>query len=129
MSSIVSSSYRMIARQPYSQCLSGASLCDPHHVPATQGHREALRLDRCWLLEVLLHQNIHHILCQRRREAINSETSGLLLWFLSLILSIRKTIPTNISQNSFSCKHTTGPGKTHYTNTGTFRPVVLFCLN
>lgn len=55
-----------VARQTYSQRLSGARLCNPHHVPAAQGHRETLRLDRCWLLEVLLHQHIHHILCQKK---------------------------------------------------------------
>lgn len=54
----------MMAGHAYSQGLSRASLGNPHHVPATQRHREALRLDCCWLLEVLLHQHIHHILCQ-----------------------------------------------------------------
>lgn len=72
----------MIARHPYSQCLSRASLCNPHHVPATQGHREALRLNRCWFFKVLLYQHIHHILCQGDNQQ-DSYTSGLLLSFLS----------------------------------------------
>lgn len=57
----------MIGRQPYSQCLSRTSLGNPHHVPAAQGYGEALRLDRRWRLEVLLHQHIYHILCQRKQ--------------------------------------------------------------
>lgn len=75
----------MMARQPYSQCLSRASLCNPHQVPAAQGHREALRLDRCWLLEVLLHQHVHHILCHKKEgdNQRDSDNVGLLLWYLS----------------------------------------------
>ena len=67
------------AGQPYSQSLSGASLSDAHHVPATEGHREALSLDRCGLFEVLLHQHIHHILCQEKEEdnVQESYTDGL----------------------------------------------------
>lgn len=76
-SKVSSSSCRMMARQPYSQCLSGAGLGNPNHVPAAQGHGEALGLDRCWLLEVLLHQHIHCILCQK--EEADSYTAGPLL--------------------------------------------------
>ena len=54
-----------MAKQSYSQCLSRAGLGDPHHVPATQSHREALRLDRRRLLEVLVHQHINYILCKK----------------------------------------------------------------
>lgn len=46
----------------YSQRLSGASLSNANHVMATQGHREALSLDRCGFLKVLLHQDIQDVL-------------------------------------------------------------------
>lgn len=51
-------------KDSHSQCLSRSSLCNPHHVPATQGRRKTLGLDCCGLLEILLHQHIHHVLCQ-----------------------------------------------------------------
>lgn len=70
-----------MARQPYSQCLSRAGLCDPHHVPAAQGHREALRLDRRRLLEVLVHQHINYILCKKTQG--DNETLILLSVFSS----------------------------------------------
>ncbi|PWA16836.1 hypothetical protein CCH79_00012772, partial [Gambusia affinis] len=53
-------------RNPYSQRLPRASLCYSHHVLAAQGHRETLGLDGCGLLEVLLHQDVHHILCKAK---------------------------------------------------------------
>ena len=69
----------MMARCPYSQCLSRASLSDSHHVPAAQGQREALRLDRCGLLKVLLHQHIHHILYQKKQEVNQGHSHTALL--------------------------------------------------
>lgn len=64
--------------KPYSQRLPRAGLGNPNHVPAAQGHREALSLDRCRLFEILLHQHIHYILCQKEGEdkQPESDTAG-----------------------------------------------------
>lgn len=87
---------------PYSQCLSGASLGNPNHVMATKGHREALSLDRCGLLEVLLHQDIHHILCDNQewgfytfQLTIDTDIYFHLIVYLFIITTQSRCVPTH----------------------------------
>lgn len=60
----------------YSQGFPGPGLGYPHQVLPAQGHRETLRLDCRWLFEILLHQHVYHILCQK--DKANSCTAFLL---------------------------------------------------
>lgn len=46
----------------YSKCFARSSLCNAHHVPATESQWEPLCLNGCGLLEILLQQYVHHVL-------------------------------------------------------------------
>lgn len=109
---------------PYSQCLSGASLGNPNHVVATKGHREALGLDRCGLLEVLLHQDIHHIFCDNQERSFFF-SSQLTLRYLYLMTDLFNHHDTTIEM----CFHSRGNCAWWNAVTGFEQPLPLMVIS